>query len=614
MPQTIADGLRTRYIGDRNLAVMRDHVHDMMTVSEEDILETLAFIWTYLKIIVEPSSAVALAPLLLGNYEQVDQRVGVILSGGNAAISDVGCLLGQRNQAQITSPAAPAKPTLPDPPQRTRILVTSPLNAPDLDLLRTTADVDVELDLDEDELLQRIPDYQVLIVGPQQQIDSQIIEYGYGLQIIGCVSSHLDNINVSAVRDLGIRIVYAPGGNSVAIAEHTMARMLLLADRFGDGILAGKTLGLIGFGHVSQQVAQRAHAFDMKVIANQPRLTPELAYSTGVEAADLVDLLTRADYVSLHVPYTAETESIIGASELAQMKESAYLINTGHTELIDEVALFYALEAGSLAGASLSMFPDEIGPVSPVSLNLRRHERTIVSEHVTSIIKQQRPNLAQTVAAEIAEILSTKRVDQALSLELVPVEQVTPHERIDDKRVARLMDRLENDGRLVNPPITTFWKGRYVILDGATRFASFSRLGYRYIIVQVVNAQQGDFDLHTWYHAISHEQQTLPISCAKLSEINGMRLDTTFWQSYSTRAWLTAVHYAISWTGKGAPPWRKKREGSDRLALMNELVDAYSSWGDVERTLVTDLPAPFSSISEFSSGRRISAVQTGRCL
>ena len=600
VPQTIADGLRTRYIGDRNLAVMRDYVHDMMTVSEEEIVQTLAFIWTYLKIIVEPSSAVALAPLLMGHYKQVDQRVGVILSGGNAAVSDIGYLLDQRQQASTPATPAPVEPALPDPPQRTRILVTTPLSRPDLDLLRKTADVDVELAADEDELLGRIPDYQVLIVGPQLQIDSQIIEYGYGLQIIGCVSSHLDNINVSAVRDLGIRIVYAPGGNAIAIAEHTMARMLRLADRFGDGVLAGKTLGLVGFGHVSQQVALRANAFNMKVIANQPRLTPELAYATDVEAADLVDLLARADYVSLHVPYTAETESIIGASELIQMKETACLINTGHTELIDEVALFYALEAGDLAGASLSMFPDEIGPVNPVSLKLRRHERTIVSEHVTSIIKQQRPNLAQTVTAEIAEILSTKRVDQALSLELVPIEQVTPHERIDDKRVARLMDRLESDGRLVNPPITTFWKGRYVILDGATRFASFSRLGYRYTIVQVVSAQQADFELHTWYHAISHERQTLSDLLDRLRTIDGMRLIPLSGRAIRPAlADRRTICYFMD--REGGTILAQETEGADRLAVMNALVDAYSSWGDVERTLVTDLPRLLAQFPDFQA-------------
>ena len=589
VPQTIADGLRTRYIGERNLAVMRDYVHDMITVSETEILETLSFIWTYLKIIVEPSSAVALAPLLTGRYKLADQRVGIILSGGNVAVPDLSSLVGRHEQEPVLAAATPVKTPVSDPPQRPRVLVTCVLDPSAIDVLQTSTDVDVELELEKEELLLRIPDYQVLIVGPQQQIDSQIIEYGYRLQIIGCVGSHLDNINVSTARDMGIHICYVPGGNAIAIAEHTMARLLLLADRFGDGRLAGKTLGLVGFGHVSQQVAQRAQAFDMRVIANQPRLTPELVYSTGVEVTDLVDLLKRADYVSLHVPFTSETENIIGASELTRMKETAFLINTGHTELVDEVALYFALDAGRVAGAALSLFPEEIGTVDPVSVRLRRHEQTIVSEHVSSIIKQQKPSLAFAVASEIAEYLSSKRINEALALELVPIEQVTPHEQIDDKRVTRLMSRLEDDGRLVNPPITTFWKGRYVILDGATRFASFSRLGYRYIIVQVVNAQQSDFELHTWYHAISHERQALPDLLAEVGEIDGLRLIPLSGRAIrpALRDSRTLCYFMDR---EGGATLAQETEGANRLTVMNDLVDVYTRWGDVERTLVTDLP------------------------
>jgi len=235
------------------------------------------------------------------------------------------------------------------------------------------------------------------------------------------------------------------------------------------------------------------------------------------------------------------------------------------------------------------LFPDDIGTVDPVSVRLRRHERTIVSEHVTSIIKQQRSSLALTVAGDIAEQLSSNRAEKALALELVPIDQVTPHEQIDDKRVSRLMGRLEQDGRLVNPPITTFWKGRYVILDGATRFASFNRLGYRYIIVQVVSAQQSEFELHTWYHAISHAQQTLPDLMDKIRKINGLRLIPL-----SGRAIRSALRdsrtlcYFMDRDGRAT--LAQETEGADRLAVMNNLVDAYSRWGDVERTLVTDLP------------------------
>lgn len=589
VPQTIADGLRTRYVGERNLAVMREYVHDMVTVSEEEIAKATQFVWTYMKIIVEPSSATALAPLLSGKYQLAGQRVGVILSGGNA---DIPTLVSPVMDSEKVAPSvgqAPSsthEPQLNEPP---RVLAIDELDRPALDRLNEVADVDVKLNLGREELLQIVRDYQVLIVGSHQRIDSQMIKYGLGLQIIGCASSHLDNIDVSAARDMGIHVCYVPGGNAVAIAEHTLARLLLLASRFGDARLAGKTLGLIGYGLVSKQVAQRAKAFDMIVVANQPRLTPELVYSTDVEAMDLVELLSSSDFVSLHVPFTSETEAIIGASELAQMKDSAYLVNSGHTELVDEVALLHALEAGRIAGAAISVFPDEVGVVDPVSMKLRRNERTIVSPHITSIIDQQRPNLMLKVIQEIARLLESRQASEALALELVPVDQVTPHEYIDDKRVERLMGRLEADGQLVNPPITTYWKGRYVVLDGATRFASFKRLGYDYIIVQVVQAQQPGFELHTWYHTISHEEQSWSALHSELGQIDGLRLIPL-----SGRAIRPALRdsrtlcYFLNRDGNAT--LAQEREGADRLAVMNELVDTYGKWGNVERTLVTDLP------------------------
>ncbi len=588
VPQTIADGLRTRYIGRRNLAIMQKYVHDMVTVSEADIAATLSFIWTYLKIIVEPSAAVALAPLFAGHHRLEGKRVGVIFSGGNVNIPAIGSLLEQQYQGPVLDQSQPVAPKAPQPPRRPRILVTTNIEQSAVEILESAADVDVKLNLAREELLQILPDYEALVVGPSQQVDTQIIEYGYRLQIIGCIGSHIDNINVSTARDMGIRICHVPGGNTVAIAEHTISRMLQLADRFGDGRLAGKTLGLVGFGNVSQQVAIRAQAFNMKVLTNQPRLTPELVYSSGVEKTDLVDLLAQSDFVSLHVPFTPETETIIGASELANMKDTTFLVNTGHTDLIDEMALFLTLESGKLAGVALSSFPAGIDNIDPISAKLRQHGRVIVSQHITAIIKQHKPSLAITVAQEISEILSRKGVDEALALELVPVDQVTPHEQIDDKRVSRLMSRLEADGLLVNPPITTFWKGRYVILDGATRFTALKRLGYSYIIVQTVHGQQSDFELHTWYHAISHDEKSCADLLQTLRQINGLRLIPL--SGKAIRSALRDSRTLCYFLDKnGATTLVQEIEGADRLTVINDLVDTYSRWGDVERTLTTDL-------------------------
>ena len=150
-------------------------------------------------------------------------------------------------------------------------------------------------DADEETLIGRIGDYQALIVGPQQRVNGHVIKYGYNLKAIGTLGGRLSNVDVSAARALGIEVCYAPDRRAVTIAEHTVARLLALAEKLADGRLSGKTLGLIGFGLVGRLVAQRAAAFDMRILTNQPRLTPELALAPGVEATDLPDLLRQSD-------------------------------------------------------------------------------------------------------------------------------------------------------------------------------------------------------------------------------------------------------------------------------------------------------------------------------
>lgn len=586
VPDTIADGLRTRFVGERNLAVMRRYVADMITVSEEAIWETMTFLWTRLKIIVEPSAAVALAPLFTGQYAHPGERVGVILSGGN-----VDPLQIQRQAAPSadaskteaeTAPAAHARPTRP------RILVCDPVHEAGLRILRQVADVTISLDLSNKEVVSLIPDYQALIVGPRRHINDQMIEYGFKLRAIGNLASRLDNIDVSTARDMGIAVCNAPTGKSVAIAEHTMGRLLALANQFADGRLSGKTLALIGFGRIARQVALRAQAFDMRVIANQPRLTPELALSAGVEVVDLVEALQQADFVSLHLPFKPETNAIIAAAELAMMKPGACLINVGHTDLVDEAVLLHALNEGRIAGAAVSTMPPQAKAISEAAEQLRTHPRVLVHPHVTTIIGQQQEDISLAVSRQIADILRSAEASETLSLELVPIEMVMPHEQIDDKRVARLMKRLEADGRLVNPPVTTFWKGRYIILDGATRFTAFKRLKYPHIIVQVVQSEQKGFELHTWYHIICGKRPFSELLEA-FRGIEGISLTPVpFEQAQSAAREEGSLCYFLDREGNAV--LAQAQPGADRLAVLNALVATYIQWGHVERTLLTDLP------------------------
>jgi threonine dehydratase len=396
VPQTVADGLRTRFIGQRNLAVMSQYVHDMTTATEEAILNTLQFLWQRLKIIVEPSSAVALAPILSGSYPTAGKRVGVLLSGGNVDMANLPFNLpGSRKVEPVSRPNLEAERVdsnnrSDSKSNKPRVLVCAPIDDIGLEILGNTVEVDLQPEIGEAQLQKIIGNYHGLIVDDTTRVNGQVIEYGFRLRVIGCTGSRLDNIDVSAARSLGVEVRYRPGSNAVALAEHTLSLMLALAGRFSNdknspGLgLAGKTLGIIGFGRIGRQVAQRAVAFDMRVIVNQPRLTPELALAAGVEITDLPDLLNESDFITLHVPFKAETETLIGPKELAEMKTGAFLINTTHTDLIDDNALLEALNSSKLAGAALAEFAPRVegGEIRP-SQALRDHSH--VSAPVISI-------------------------------------------------------------------------------------------------------------------------------------------------------------------------------------------------------------------------------------
>ncbi len=598
VPQTIADGLRTRAIGRRNLAIMQQYVSDMTAVSEAEIRAALEFIWSRLKIIVEPSAAVALAALLSGRYAvPAGSRVGVLLSGGNVDVGTMGALGrsdGELSAALVPPPEQEKKPTTRKESARpTRILVCTPIPDEALEILRSAGEVTFIEDADEEALISQIGLYSALLVSPTQRISSHVIKYGYNLKAIGTLESNIDHIDVSMARALGIQICYAPDSRAVAIAEHTVGRLLALANRLSDGRLAGKTLGLIGFGLIGRLVAQRAAAFEMRVLVNQPRLTAELALDEAIEVVDLIDLLRESDYISLHVPFSEETEAIIGEEELRLMQPRAMLVNTGHTDLVDEVALLKALESGRVAGAALSTLPPVVMNPAAESLALREHPKAVILPHVTAVLGDQLVDTSIQVARQIVKAMSARRASETLDLKVVSIGLVVPHEHIDMKRVSRLMERLEDDGRLMNPPLTTYWKGRYVILDGATRYSSLKNLGYPHAIVQVVDKDQAGFQLHTWYHAISAEDkpeagQTFAELAERLRRIEGIHLSPL--QHEDAQDALRRPGSLCYFSDReGNLTLAEAVPGAPKLQVMNGIVDAYNEWGIVERTLLTDI-------------------------
>lgn len=302
--------------------------------------------------------------------------------------------------------------------RRPRVLICDPIAGVGVQMLEEVAAVDIKKGLTPDALQAVIPDYEAVVVRSATKITTGVIEKGTRLRVIGRAGAGLDNIDVAAAEQRGIKVVNAPEANTLAVAELAMGLMLALARHLPQadatmkqgewaksrlkGIgLSGKTLGLVGFGRIGKAVAARAQSFGMTVLVTRRHPRPEEDTRLGVETVELNTLLRRADFVSLHVPARPETQNLIGAEQLALMKPGAYLINTARGTVVDEDALLLALDEGRLAGAALDVYRQEPVVDSP----LARHERVIATPHIGASTVDAQDAAAITVAGQIVDVL-----------------------------------------------------------------------------------------------------------------------------------------------------------------------------------------------------------------
>lgn len=493
---------------------------------------------------------------------------------------------------------------------RPRVLVIDPIHPDGVQLLQSVAEVE-QCDgaiLSEAELCSRIAHCHAVITRGRTPLSAQAIDAAHNLRIIARAGASTDNVDAAAAEARGIEVTPPSDAAAIAAAEMTLAlifgvaRQIACADqcvKMGEwspgefvGVgLAGKTLGIVGLGRVGREVARRALALGMRVVVNQTRSTSELAEEWRVEQVNLGELLHRADFVSLHVPMRAANRNLIGAAELASMKPTAYLINTARGGLIDEDALLHALETGQIAGAALDVFADEPRP-NPA---LAAHPRVLATPHIAGSTEDARRNAAISAAERVLAVLGRQRRAEKLGLRLVPTDRVFPHERFHPARVERLKQRLMQDGRLVNPPIVAAMSdGRYVVLDGATRITAFKELGIPHIIVQVVDLQRGNVKMNTWFHVVhggrnqSLVQVVSRVTGLKLTPLPVDHLPHALWERSALGYLVTADRsgYLLELTDKG-----RGGAESDWIDVLVELVDAYGAWGDVGRTLDTDIDA-----------------------
>src|SRR5882762_5419504 len=266
----------------------------------------------------------------------------------------------------------------PELPDLMKIVVADDLPVSSLELLRgeTGWVVDARPGRSADVLAGDLADADALLVRSATRVDARLMDAAPGLRIIARAGTGVDNVDVASASARGILVVNAPGANSISVAEHACALMLALSrtipaadsamkagkwekKRFLGTEVRGKTLGVAGLGRIGQEVAQRARAFGMRVVAHDPYISKDIAASLGVELMTLDDLCASADYLTLHLPSTPETKHLFNDARFARCKPGIRLINTARGELIDEAALKRAIENGVVGGAALDVFERE---------------------------------------------------------------------------------------------------------------------------------------------------------------------------------------------------------------------------------------------------------------
>ena len=305
-----------------------------------------------------------------------------------------------------------------------KALITDPVEKECIERLSAAGIEVVEAyDLTKESLLEKIPEYDILIVRSKTKVDKQVIERATKLKIIGRVGVGLDNIDVEEASKRKIKIVSTPEASTVAVAELVFAFLLSLARSIpradssmkqGKWIkkelhgfeLRGKTLGIVGFGRIGKAVAMRAKAFEMHVMAYDPFEPREVFENLKIpRAGNLKELLSQSDIVSIHVPLTRETEHLFNEEMIFSMKPGAILVNTSRGKVVDTKALLKALKTGHLLGAALDVYENE-PPKEPWELELISLPNVIATPHIG----------AQTVEAQrIGAILIAENIIKTLS-------------------------------------------------------------------------------------------------------------------------------------------------------------------------------------------------------
>jgi D-3-phosphoglycerate dehydrogenase len=286
-----------------------------------------------------------------------------------------------------------------------------------------------------DNLLAELADADALIVRSATKVTADLLDKAPHLRAVGRAGVGVDNIDLEAATKRGVLVMSTPGGSSVSVAEHTFALLLALVrqvpkfdaamregrwEKSSSGAeVRGKTLGLIGLGRIGSEVALRAEAFDMKVVAFDPFISEAAARELSVELVSLERLLAESDFISLHTAVVPQTRDMINATNIAKMKKGVRIVNAARGELINEADLAAAIQSGHVAGAALDVFAEEPPKNSPL-IGL---PNVITTPHVAGSTAEAQEELGTQVAVQIRDYLVEGIIRNAVNLPALSADQ-----------------------------------------------------------------------------------------------------------------------------------------------------------------------------------------------
>jgi D-3-phosphoglycerate dehydrogenase len=328
-----------------------------------------------------------------------------------------------------------------------KVLVSEQLANEGLSILENDPriEVDVKLGLSKEELISVIGEYDAIVTRSATKVDKDVLAAGKKLKIVARAGVGVDSVDVEYASAKGVIVVNAPFGNTNSVAEHTLALLLALCRNIAKADaslkkgewkrsaligseLKGKVAGVIGLSKVGGRVATRLKAFECEVIGCDPFISEKRASDLGVTLVSHEEIYRTADIITLHIPKTNETRNMIGEKELAMMKQGVIIINTARGGIIDEEALFSALESGKVAGAAIDVWSEE-PPKSPLLTNLINHERVLSMPHLGASTREAQVNVAVDVAREIVRYLDEQPIENAVNIpkfDLALMDQMRP--------------------------------------------------------------------------------------------------------------------------------------------------------------------------------------------